>query len=252
MAVASRLARTVPASCWARLVRPQAIVVSKIARSLGTIHMGAKRLSGFDNQMRDNETYENAQLGFRVLAPQGGVTLKRFVVDPVHHRIVFGGTATGAASSQVQLEFFVPIRPAPHNQGAAYISSGDLNVSLDGTGSRSFFHEVTRDIVFQGKGLINPLPSPIQDVIDETDSIVATTTSNTVNSTGTSEFSQSSTATLPGDFDLNGFVDGADFLIWQQGVGTPNAKYWQGDADFDGDVDTVDKGIWEDNFGQTP
>ena len=51
------------------------------------------------------------------------------------------------------------------------------------------------------------------------------------------------------DFDTDGDVDGADFLAWQRGFGTPGADKTDGDADNDNDVDGVDLGIWETNYG---
>jgi len=56
--------------------------------------------------------------------------------------------------------------------------------------------------------------------------------------------------TVPGDFDLDGDVDGLDFLILQRGLGaTSGALYTSGDASLDGVVDEVDYQIWQDNFG---
>jgi len=55
---------------------------------------------------------------------------------------------------------------------------------------------------------------------------------------------------LPGDFDLDGDVDGFDFLILQQGLGVASgALYIGGDADLNGMVDQNDLQIWGDNFG---
>jgi len=51
------------------------------------------------------------------------------------------------------------------------------------------------------------------------------------------------------DFDTDGDVDGADFLAWQRGFGTPNADKPDGDANNDVVVDAVDLGIWENHFG---
>ena len=50
------------------------------------------------------------------------------------------------------------------------------------------------------------------------------------------------------DFDGDDDVDGADFLIWQRGVGDGMTQP-EGDADFDEDVDGEDLGIWETQFG---
>jgi len=55
--------------------------------------------------------------------------------------------------------------------------------------------------------------------------------------------------TVPGDFNLDGVVDGQDFLIWQRNVGNPNAMYHLGDANMDGVIDAADLVIWQSNFG---
>ncbi|WP_428308084.1 hypothetical protein [Lacipirellula sp.] len=56
-------------------------------------------------------------------------------------------------------------------------------------------------------------------------------------------------AGLAGDFDLNGVVDGADFLAWQQQFGTSVTPGTGADADGDGLVDGDDLAIWQGNFG---
>lgn len=58
------------------------------------------------------------------------------------------------------------------------------------------------------------------------------------------------TFTLPArpDFDVDGNVDGADFLIWQRGVGRINASFEQGDASEDGLVDEDDLLEWNSAF----
>jgi hypothetical protein len=56
-----------------------------------------------------------------------------------------------------------------------------------------------------------------------------------------------------GDFDGNGTVDGADFLIWQRGYGLTNqSDATTGDADDDGDVDDADLVLWRSHFGGPP
>jgi hypothetical protein len=60
-------------------------------------------------------------------------------------------------------------------------------------------------------------------------------------------------ANLPGDFDLDGDVDGVDFGMWQ--VGYPmesGATIADGDADGDGDVDGTDFGIWQAQYVPDP
>ena len=53
------------------------------------------------------------------------------------------------------------------------------------------------------------------------------------------------------DFEMDGDVDGADFLAWQRGVGAsgPNVRKANGDADNDFDVDAADLSVWRTNFG---
>jgi hypothetical protein len=52
------------------------------------------------------------------------------------------------------------------------------------------------------------------------------------------------------DFDGDSDVDGADFLIWQRGLGgTIDAAHGEGDADHDGDVDSADLTVWRSAFG---
>ncbi|HEX6962050.1 MAG TPA: PEP-CTERM sorting domain-containing protein [Lacipirellula sp.] len=51
------------------------------------------------------------------------------------------------------------------------------------------------------------------------------------------------------DFDFDSDVDGTDFLIWQQNVGSLTAE--EGDANFDGLVDGVDLGAWEGELGRS-
>ncbi len=57
---------------------------------------------------------------------------------------------------------------------------------------------------------------------------------------------------LPADFDVDGDVDGADFLRWQRGFGlTTGATKGQGDADGNGAVNAADLTIWKGSFGTT-
>jgi hypothetical protein len=54
---------------------------------------------------------------------------------------------------------------------------------------------------------------------------------------------------LPGDFDENHRVDGADFLQWQRSFGsTTNLA---ADGSLNGAVDADDLAIWKANFGRT-
>jgi hypothetical protein len=58
---------------------------------------------------------------------------------------------------------------------------------------------------------------------------------------------------IPGDFDLDGDVDGADFVVWQTHFPTATgAELITGDADLDGDVDGADFVAWQTNFPSAP
>jgi hypothetical protein len=58
---------------------------------------------------------------------------------------------------------------------------------------------------------------------------------------------------LPGDFDNDGDVDGADFVAWQTNFPLASgATLAMGDADRDGDVDGADFVVWQSNFPFTP
>jgi hypothetical protein len=58
---------------------------------------------------------------------------------------------------------------------------------------------------------------------------------------------------IPGDFDSDGDVDGADFVAWQTNFPKPSgATLAQGDADSDGDVDGADFVVWQTNFPYPP
>jgi len=52
------------------------------------------------------------------------------------------------------------------------------------------------------------------------------------------------------DFDVDGDVDGADFLRWQRGFGKANAQRADGNSDDDSDVDASDLAAWTVSFGQ--
>lgn len=81
-------------------------------------------------------------------------------------------------------------------------------------------------------------------------SILATAATNTV-FRGVEFVSGAVTPVDDADFDNNGVVDGADFLIWQRGfaVGNSNAT---GDADGNGVVNGADLTIWKNTFGGAP
>ena len=53
------------------------------------------------------------------------------------------------------------------------------------------------------------------------------------------------------DFNSDGRVDGADFLTWQRGFGSPNAIREHGNANGDAAADAQDLAMWKISFGAT-
>ena len=57
--------------------------------------------------------------------------------------------------------------------------------------------------------------------------------------------------TLFGDYNLNGTVDLADYVVWRKTSGTSVPAYTAGDGNGDGLVNAADYAIWQANFGRT-
>jgi hypothetical protein len=56
-------------------------------------------------------------------------------------------------------------------------------------------------------------------------------------------------AGLAGDFDVDGDVDGDDFLAWQRTLGA-TGTYPVADANLNGVVDQPDLAVWQEQFGR--
>jgi hypothetical protein len=57
---------------------------------------------------------------------------------------------------------------------------------------------------------------------------------------------------LPGDYNLDGSVDAADYIVWRKSLGAPAVPPFSGaDGDGDGTVDQDDLALWKTHFGQT-
>ena len=54
---------------------------------------------------------------------------------------------------------------------------------------------------------------------------------------------------LTGDYDLNGVVDGSDFLLWQRTFGSAVTVGSGADGSGNGLIDAADLDVWRDNFG---
>jgi hypothetical protein len=55
---------------------------------------------------------------------------------------------------------------------------------------------------------------------------------------------------LPGDYNLNGVVDGADYVLWRKTQGTSVTAFSGADGDGNGVIDASDYGVWRAHFGQ--
>ena len=55
--------------------------------------------------------------------------------------------------------------------------------------------------------------------------------------------------TVPGDFNLDGSVDSADYVVWRKNLGQNSATFAQGDATYNGSIGMDDYAIWQANFG---
>jgi 3-phytase len=57
--------------------------------------------------------------------------------------------------------------------------------------------------------------------------------------------------TLPGDYNLDGHVNAADYTVWRDALGKTVDKYAGADGDGDGQVDPGDYSVWKANFGKS-
>jgi hypothetical protein len=56
---------------------------------------------------------------------------------------------------------------------------------------------------------------------------------------------------LPGDYNLDGGVDAADYVVWRKFFGETVSQYQEPDGDGDAMVDDGDYDVWSENFGET-
>ena len=81
--------------------------------------------------------------------------------------------------------------------------------------------------------------------------IMLTSTSQAVQN-GTINIPISFLVVLPGDYNGDGEVDAADFLVRRKNSGlVGGATYDEGDGNRDGNVTVLDYDIWRSHFGQT-
>jgi hypothetical protein len=73
--------------------------------------------------------------------------------------------------------------------------------------------------------------------------------SNTVTTTGVVQASQSQ---LAGDYNRDGSVNTADYVVWRKTLGTTGVPAFSGaDGDGDGTIDPGDLAVWKANYGDT-
>ena len=54
---------------------------------------------------------------------------------------------------------------------------------------------------------------------------------------------------IPGDGNLSGGVEAADYTLWANGFGAPDAAFQTGDYNGDGSTSAADYTLWANNFG---
>lgn len=64
-------------------------------------------------------------------------------------------------------------------------------------------------------------------------------------------FERQPLTTISGDYNQNGEVDAADYVVWRKSLGQNVAPYSGADGDGNGVVDQNDLGVWQAHFGQT-
>ncbi len=62
---------------------------------------------------------------------------------------------------------------------------------------------------------------------------------------------QSAVPILPGDYNLDGFVNGADYVMFRQTMGSHVTAFSGADGDGSGVIDQADFGVWRAHFGQS-
>jgi len=56
---------------------------------------------------------------------------------------------------------------------------------------------------------------------------------------------------IPGDYDRNGVVDAADYVVWRKTLGSEVLPGESADGNFDGHVTQIDYDLWRSHFGET-
>jgi hypothetical protein len=65
------------------------------------------------------------------------------------------------------------------------------------------------------------------------------------------QLSLTATEILLGDYNKNGVVDGADYVVWRNMQGQSVTQGTGADGDFDGQITTTDYDVWRSHFGES-
>lgn len=64
------------------------------------------------------------------------------------------------------------------------------------------------------------------------------------------DFGNKQVVLLPGDYDVNGVVNAADYTVWRSAVGSSVTPFTGADGNGDGSIDDADRIVWAANFGR--
>jgi hypothetical protein len=68
---------------------------------------------------------------------------------------------------------------------------------------------------------------------------------------GRTDYSLAPGPVLPGDYNLNGIVDAADYTVWRDSLGQMVEFFDGADGNGDGEINAEDYALWKSNYGQT-
>ena len=137
----------------------------------------------------------------------------------------------------------------------AAIGADELNYGLTTSGSvaGSFLNQIDMAL---GSGNTHMVSFDTSSVGLKTGTITITSASQAVQTTaaiqnGTISIPVSFHVVLPGDYNGNGIVDGADYVLWRHSEGQSVAAGAGADGDRSGTIDPGDYAVWRSHFGDT-
>ena len=132
----------------------------------------------------------------------------------------------------------------------AAIGADELDYSVTSSGSvaGSFLNQIDAAL---GSANLHQLSLNTSTIGTKSGTISVVSTSQGVEN-GTINIPVNFLVVLPGDYNGNGAVDTADYVVWRRNSGlSGGATYGSGDGNRDGNVTSADYDIWRTNFGQT-